>query len=316
MASRIRWSELKIGLTASVLMTVIGLSILLFARVGALHGDTKKLYVATDDVTGVLPGTEVWLDGAKIGLVKAVRFRPITSDTLERITIEAQILADRMPLIRKNARADIKPGGNLIGSVVVYIKGGTSLAPAVKEGDTLLTPPSGVMRAAGEELDTVVARLGVLSDSTQKVIALLNSPITTVGALKTRGVQQLRAMQNVFGTFSEKASHGVGTLGLAHQTRVSQRFSRLLAAKDSIALLLTSGNGNVGRFRRDSTLPREIASVRAGLDSIRALISAKSGSASRLRSDSALNNGIARARLELDSLMKDLKKHPLRYIKP
>ncbi|HMA20789.1 MAG TPA: hypothetical protein VKO87_08290, partial [Gemmatimonadaceae bacterium] len=75
----------------------------------------------------------------------------------------------------------------------------------------------------------------------------------------------------------------------------------------------SSGAGNIGRFRRDSTLPREVARVRAGIDSLRGL-TGSAGPLTRLGSDTALKSEIARARLELDSLMKEIKKHPLKYI--
>ena len=102
MPSRIHWADLRIGMIAICGIGAAMFSILVFARVGALHGHTDKLYVTAPDATGVLSGTEVWLSGQKVGLVKAVRFRPIGTDTLQRLAIEAQILGDRMHLIRKD----------------------------------------------------------------------------------------------------------------------------------------------------------------------------------------------------------------------
>ena len=55
MASRVHWRDLTIGLAAVTVIVVAVLSILIFARVGAMHGETKKLYVTAPDVTGVLP---------------------------------------------------------------------------------------------------------------------------------------------------------------------------------------------------------------------------------------------------------------------
>jgi hypothetical protein len=112
----------------------------------------------------------------------------------------------------------------------------------------------------------------------------------------------------------ERALHGSGTLGLAHQNAVGVRIRRVMAEKDSIILLVSSGRGNVGRFRKDSTLLRSVASVRAGVDSIRALFSTAGNGVTRLRSDTALKAAITQSRAQLDSLMRDIKKHPLRYI--
>jgi phospholipid/cholesterol/gamma-HCH transport system substrate-binding protein len=314
MAPRVDWRELRIGLVAVVAIAAIVVSILLFARVGALHGDTKKLYITSPDVTGVLSGTEVWVAGIKVGLVSDVRFRDITTDTLQRVLIEADILADRLPLIRKDARADIGPGGTLIGSPVVFIKPGTSRTAAVKEGDTIHSASSSRIAAVGSQIDTLVTDLGTLGRTSGQLVDKLGDPTNTVGAMRTRGVQQLGKFTGVISSFSDRATQGSGTLGLAYRGAVGARIKRVMAAKDSIAFLISSGNGSVGRFRRDSTLGREVASVRLGVDSLRSLMSTPGNSVSRLRSDKTLKSEVARAKIQLDSLMKDFKKNPKKYI--
>lgn len=314
MPSRVHWSDLRIGVISAVVIVALVMSILLFARVGALHGDTQTLYVTTDEATGVLKGTEVWLAGQQVGLVKAIRFRPVTTDTTERLAIETDILADRMPFIRKNSDAHIRPGGNLIGSPVVYISPGTAEARAVRNGDTIGSRTSGRMAKVGAQVDTVFELIGALAESTGKVLDLMSNPSTSVGALRSRGVAQIISARAVGTAIGDKATRGSGTLGLANRTQVGERIGRVLAQRDSITLLVSSGRGNVGRFRRDSTLFRQVASVRAGLDSIRALFSTKDGGVARLRSDATLKGNVARARAQLDSLMKDIKKRPMRYI--
>ena len=110
------WSELKVGLISAAVIIAIVLGVLIFARVGALHGKRDQLFVLTDHAPGVLPGTEVWLAGEKIGLVNNIRFRPASTDTSRRVIIELEVLSKYFPQIRKNSHADIRPGGNLIGS--------------------------------------------------------------------------------------------------------------------------------------------------------------------------------------------------------
>jgi len=314
MSSHVQWSDLRIGLGAIVTITVIVFSILLFARVGALHGDTKKLYVTAPDVTGVLAGTEVWVAGKKVGAVHDVRFRGISSDTLQRVLIETDILADNFALIRKDSRADVGPGGTLIGSPVVFIKPGTLIAPPIKEGDTIRSATSSRIAAVGSQIDTLVKDLEALGNSSGKLVDKLGDPTNTVGALRTRGIEQLGKFSGVISSFSDRATRGNGSLGLAYRSDAGVRIKRVMAAKDSIMFLVSSGNGSVGRFRRDSTLARHIASVRAGVDSIRGLMSRPGNSVSKLRADTTLKSEMARARVQLDSIMKDIKKHPSKYI--
>src|SRR5688572_24625128 len=165
MARSLAWADLKFGVVAAVVTVVLVFSILIFARVGQLRGDTTTLYVYSDDAVGVLPGTEVWLSGEKIGQVKRVRFRPVATDSLRRLAIETQIMAERMQYIRRDSRVDIRPGGNLIGTPVINIMGGTSKAPALLSGDTLATVSSSAFKPLGVRVDSLNARMTVLADS-------------------------------------------------------------------------------------------------------------------------------------------------------
>ena len=72
MPRHLRWSELTGGIIATAVIVGLIVVIFLFARVGALHGKKVTLYVLTDDATGVLAGTEVWLGGKKEGVVKEI----------------------------------------------------------------------------------------------------------------------------------------------------------------------------------------------------------------------------------------------------
>jgi phospholipid/cholesterol/gamma-HCH transport system substrate-binding protein len=313
MASRVHWSELKIGLLSVAAIAAGVLSILLFARVGALHGETKTLYVTVDHAPGVLKGTDVWLLGRKVGLVKNITFQPVTVDTLHRLAIETEIMADRFHLIRKNSFGDIRAGGNLIGSPVVYIGGGTAAAPPVKSGDTiaaLVGGPPGI----DDQIDTLAVGLVRVADSTGKLLRLMSDRTTSIGQFRSTGMASMRRAHAVSTDIMDRATRGSGTLGLVNRGEIGERIRRVMAQTDSIRLLLSSGSGNVGRFRSDSTLMREVASVKAEVDSLRRIFSTEGGGVSRLRSDTALKRGMGEARANLDSLMTDLKKRPLRYL--
>jgi phospholipid/cholesterol/gamma-HCH transport system substrate-binding protein len=314
MASKVSWSDLKIGITAIIALVALAVSILVFARVGALHGDTKTIYVTTANANGVLSGTEVWLAGQKVGLVKGIHFRPVTTDTLQRLVIETQVLSDRMELLRRDSYADIRPGGNLIGSVVVYLSAGTTNGRPLKDQDTLATRLSNAMTGTAKQVDTLGSRLNDLADSTRKMLARFSDPSGSIGAFRAHGINQVASASAIASSIKARATTGSGSLALAYRGDIPARIGRIFAAKDSIMLMLSSGNGNVGRFRRDSTLPRQIASVRSSLDSLRALMSNPYGEVARFRTDTSLKSEIARAKVQLDSLMHDVKKRPMQYI--
>ncbi|HUQ20271.1 MAG TPA: MlaD family protein [Gemmatimonadaceae bacterium] len=312
MASRLHWRELKVGILAAVSITTVVLWILIFADVGALRGDVRTIYVTAPDVSGVLKGTDVWVQGKKVGQVKEVSFRPITSDTLQRVIMRADVLVEALPFIRRDSRADIRPGGNLIGSPIVYIHMGTLSHPGLKPGDTVASHLGGRIQAFGSQIDTLAKDLTAVATSAGKILDKMSDPTNSVGAFRSRGIPQLRASSAIITTYTTRATKGNGTVALALRNDVIGHAQRIFAAKDSIMLLVSSGTGNVGRFRKDSTLLREVSNVRAGIDSLKALTSG--GGITKLRSDTTLKAAIARARTQLDSLMIEIKKHPTRYI--
>jgi len=308
------WSELKVGLISGAVILAIVFGVLIFARVGALHGNRDRLFVLTNHAPGVLPGTEVWLAGEKIGLVNNIKLRPASTDTSRRVIIETEILSKFMPQIRKNSYADIRPGGNLIGSPVVYISPASSASPPAENGDTINTRSVGVIKDVGENVTQLVSRLTVLADSTSKTIALLNSEAGAVGAFTRNGLPRIASVTGTMSGLLSQAQHGNGTAGLIARGDLGARFARVMAAKDSINQLMTTGNGTLGRFHRDSTLAPTISRLRAEVDSLRGLMTSGNTSLSQMKSDTTLAQQMTRARAQLDSLMKDVKKHPRKYL--
>ena len=315
MARELHWRELKTGIVAFVAIVGLALSILLFAKVGALHGDTDNIYVLADEAPGVLSGTEVWLSGEKVGLVRDIHFRSVNTDTLHRLAIHLEVLRKHMHFIRRDAWADIRPGGNLIGSPVVWISSGTSRAPAVAEGDTLLEISTGKMQPVGERVTALVDRLGTLADSGGKVLRLLQSQAGTAGRLVGTGWPKVTSQTDEIARLTRRATTGNVTLALLLHGELGARIARIRASKDSIAALINSGDGNVGRFRRDSTLINKVTDLRAQLDSVRSEWSSGKG-LGQMRSDSTLRLEMARVRLELSALMADIRKRPLQYVMP
>src|SRR6185437_1152188 len=70
------------------------------------------------------------------------------------------------------------------------------------------------------------------------------------------------------------------------------RATRAMAELDSVRALLGSNAHSLGRFRRDSTLVRDLRRIRADLDAARQLADSGNGTIGRLATDSALVRGL------------------------
>ena len=134
---RTSWRSLLPGLIAIAVIVAATAAVLLFARVGALHGDTVRIYVATEQASGLMKGGEVWLAGQQVGKVADIRFRPPTTARSERLLLEIELLEEYLGQVRGDSYAQIRTGGSLIGAQVVYVTVGTAGASPVRAGDTL-----------------------------------------------------------------------------------------------------------------------------------------------------------------------------------
>ena len=317
MTHRTRWQDLRIGTLALAVVLVAAVSILVFGRVGRLRGDTFTLHVTTNAARGIISGSEVWLDGQKVGQVQKVAFQPASVSETDRLVLTLRVLESARSHVRQDTRVKVRSGGSLIGDQVVYLSSGTVKARLVLSGDTI---------HAGEQTDLETIGANAM-DATREFPAIIAN-VKLLGA-------QLKAAEGTLGAFNvEKGGSGMGrvrakaerlmnritdsrgTIGLTMDgsSALREKAARAMAVSDSIRALLASDQHSLGRFRRDSTLKLDIARARDELKAVARLAASPTGTIGRLRADSAITRSIHRDLAAMDSLIADIKKHPLRYI--
>ena len=317
MPRRIRWKELLVGLLSLAVVTGVCLAVLIFARVGTLHGSTFRLFARTDEARGVIHSSEVWLGGQKVGVVKGVAFLPPNFADSDRVLIEMDILSSAREAIRINSTTQIRSGGTLIGAPVVYLSIGTRTARVVNPGDTLHALPQ-------SDLETVTSEFAIASRQFPEIIdniKLLNQQLTgvqgTIGAFANEhgGVELTRARAQA-AKLSARLTRPTGTIGLAlsSQPSLMLRAQRVMARVDSVRALIGKGGDSYARVRRDSSLMREVADIRNEIDILRARMSSPSGTLGRAHTDSALFDALGNMRREMTLIMADVHRRPLRYI--
>jgi phospholipid/cholesterol/gamma-HCH transport system substrate-binding protein len=296
------------------------IAVLVFARVGALRGETIRLYAPTSTARGVIKGTEVWLAGQKVGLVDGVRFRPVSTDTAERLVLVLDVLAEAAPQLRRDSYAQIRSGGTLIGAPVVFVTAGSVESPLLDDGDTLATRPQNDVEGITAHLADAAKDFGPLLADVRQILAQLDSARGTAGAIlgsfgDNSGDRPLAVLQARAGRLTRSVTAGEGTIGLAmRHSDLRARVGHAVAQTDSIRALLASRETSIGRFRRDSTLARTLTEVRDELSITRSLVAESRGTAGRVVNDSALVNQLSRLEAELGELIRDVKRRPLRYV--
>jgi hypothetical protein len=314
MPRQLHWKELTGGIIAAAVIAALTIAVLLFARVGGLHGKKVTLYVVTAEAPGVLAGTEVWLAGKKEGEVKDISFRPATVPELERILIRTDFLKEALASVRRDSYARIKGGGSLIGPPVVYISSGTADSPPLGDGDTIHARPPAVPPDLSEDVEALGPAFGKLGAATRQLGANITRPVGTIGSYRAEGLPDLADVTAGMSSLRARAT-GRGTIARAMRGDLQARASRAIAAADSIRTLVSSNKGNIGRFRRDTTLVTNANHVLAEVDTLRALLSNPVGAIAAAHPDSVLTRQLDRTHVLLASLIRDVKSHPMRYIR-
>ena len=282
-------------------------AVMMFSGVGQVRGETRKVLIATGHARGLINGSEVWLAGQRVGVVETMDFLPVTADSFARLVVVAKVEEAAIDQIRRDSRVLIRSGGTLVGPIVVWIEPGTPASPAITEHDTLRAVMASELEIAGSKAARATDQFPALIADAKRVIASARDP---------NGVRSAFS-----GATMVEAKRLMATLDRAQRSTASRQRGTLMASAgsalarvDSIRAMLATPGGNLGRFRRDSTLQQTIAEVRDELTALQARLDSTTGTLERLSGDSALTRAVADARLEMTLLFADVKKRPLRYI--
>jgi phospholipid/cholesterol/gamma-HCH transport system substrate-binding protein len=317
MARSLTWSDVRGGIIAVAALAGVAYVTLRYARVGALRGDTIPLSARVSAARGILKGSGVWLSGQKVGRVTDIRFLPPSqADTSKRIEISFEILADRAEKMRSDAVAQIRPGGSMIGTPVIYLSPGTPKGRPVRAGDVIFTRAQADFEGAAGEFGAASKEFPVIINNVKVLAAQLGGTDGTVGAFLNTGfagtdmARTRREMARLGATLSLER----GTAGKLMNGELGPRVQRVMARADSVRALIGSPNTSLGRMRKDSTLLAEVADIRNELTLVRMQLTESRGTAGRIMHDSALFSAVGEAQRQMGLLFADIKKHPLRYL--
>ena len=317
MARQLGWSNVRGGLLAFGVIVGVSIATLKYARVGALRGDTIRVYALVGKARGVLKGSEVWLLGQKVGKVTDIEFRnPTVSDTSSRLVLSMEVLDRYRVAMHRDAEAQVRPGGSAIGAVVVYVSSGTASAPLIRDGDTIRAKPQDDIDAATAQFGAAAKELPAIAGNLKTLRAELQTTRGSVGALMNSGSAERDPLQSTgaqMARLRQRLTGGRGSLGRIMAEGLGARAQRVMARADSVRALVGSSGTSLGRFRRDSTLLAEVTDIRNELASVRSSLAESRGTAGRVLHDSAAFSALGDAHREMSRLAADLKKHPLRY---
>ena len=308
MSPRLSWRQVIPGLIAVAILSTIVVTVIAFGGVGKVRGAKQDVLVVTAHARGLIIGSEVWLAGQKIGTVERMDFLPPSADSQARLLVIAKVIESAAAQIRRDSKVRIRASGSIVGPIVVWIEPGTPSSPAITVRDTLHAQTASELEIAGAKAARALDELPALMTDAKRVIAYAKDPEGVRSVFSGPAMSEAKKLMANMSRL-QRPRDATGERGA-----LMSRAGSLLARVDSIRALLASPDGNLGRFRRDSTLPRTIADVRDQLAALQTRMDSSTGTLDRFARDSAITHAVADARREMTLLFADLKKHPMRYI--
>ena len=288
--------------------------VLAFGRIGALHGPTVRLYVATDGARGVIQGTDVWFAGIMVGKVRGTKLLPYTVDTARRVLVELDVKRRDATRIRRNSRAQIRPGSSQLGSPVVFFSGGTPESPAVQSGDTLISDPESALDATRAKFADFEQQIPEIRSDIDSLKSQIFSNKSTFGsATRESDLRTAREFKVLTKSLARRRAQAVGSLALIGRGDLIKIANHALSAADSLIALARSEHGVVARLRADTAFAQSVASTRSELATVRTLLADPQLTAGRIQVDSAVRRTLDDADARLRALQSDATKHPGRY---
>ena len=302
------WRKLIGGIVILVVIIVGAFSIIAFARVGSLKGSTYIAYIQAEQANGIFKGTDVWLQGQKVGVVKSVGFRQLPDTTVQTV-LQVEVMSPYKQFIKKDSRVEFKPGGSYVGAQVVAVRIGSAGAPVLEAGDTLtrvsvIDPDlrQNELSAAGKDFPEIVASLRAIGSDLTKT----QSQFSTLG-------EHSSGLQLVMKHVVEFQTRRRGSFSLLMRDRaLGQRVQIVIERADSL-LDFAREPGTMSRFMTDSALSVQLARTRAELDSVRVRIAREDGAAGRFLSDDALQKDLEELSNQIAKTLADFGKRPQRY---
>ena len=308
MPARLQWRNVIPGLIAVAILAAFIAGVMIFGGVGRIPGEKKEVLVVAGHARGLINGSDVWLGGQKVGIVDQMKFLTPTADTQARLLIVAKVKESVADQIRRDSRVTIRAGGNFVGPIVLWIDAGTPDSPAITERDTLRAQMASELEIAGSRAARATDELPALVADAKRVIAYVKDPNGVRGAFTAPAMYEAKKLMATMNRATQPSA------ATAKRAALMATASSALARVDSIRALIASPNGNIGRFRRDSTLSRTVAEVRDELTALQTRMDTTTGTLDRFARDSAITRAVADARQEMTLLFADMKKRPLRYI--
>jgi len=347
--SKIRWSELKVGIVAFAAMLVVGVLIFLLTGSRSIFELNESVRTYMADAAGMTESTPVRLNGILVGAVQGIKLSG-AKDPKRAVEFELAIQGKFMKEIPEDSTAAIS-AANLLGNKFIDITKGQSATP-VKAGGELRSLQT-------QDIPELMAQAGNLIGTLQDISKRLNAMLADIDAGKgnigkllkdeelfarlngiaAEGQQLLADVRNGRGTLSKllyddnlyeeirapikridamlaDLQQGQGTAGkLLKDPQVYDEAQQTLAEMRQLTQDLNAGKGTAGKLLKDDALYKQLNQLTAKLDSTIDKINSGQGTVGQLLVNPQMYDAMNGAMREFQGLAKDMRANPKKFLR-
>lgn len=294
-------NRIRLGIFVSIGLLLFLTSIFFLGSRKNLFEETFRVSTVFSNVSGLRPGSGIWLAGVNVGTVKQV---VIIGDSAVWVDME---LEERIrEHVVRDATTSISADG-LIGNRIVVINPGSAMASSVTTGDTLrsknMLDTEALMKTGEKTLNNLLAITSDLSKLTGEI---------------SRGEGTLGQALADSTLYPSLAAEMRTTLANLRQT--SQRTNSLTHDLAEITTQLQSGEGVVGTLLNDTSFAdvwetsmsnvksgtAQLLEITEGLGKLTSDLEKKEGAVGLMVSDTAFSNDIRETMQNLNKASGEL----------
>lgn len=284
--------EVQIACVAIVALVVLyfGLN---FLKGLNLFSNSNAYYLQFEDASGLSVSSPVYANGYKVGVVEEVKY-----DYVQPKKIVARVALDKQMRIPIGSQAEIS--SDLLGNLKINLVLTDNPLQFIAAGDTILGhAEKGMMGKVAEMVPAIEAMMPKLDSILTSLNTLLADPAL---ANTLHNVEGMTANLNQTSADLRLLSASLG-----------RNVPSMMVKADSVL-------GNTQQLTTNlaaidvAAMTAKVNQTLANVEEMTRKLNSNEGTLGLLMRDATLYNNLSNTAADADSLLKDLKKHPKRYV--
>src|SRR5581483_8954959 len=348
-ASKVRWSQLKVGVVATAAMIILAVLIFLLTSSTGLFQNYVIVRTYMDDASGMVEGAPVRLNGILIGTVKIIKLSgsrdpnravefdmnikerylsQIPVDSLTEISA-ANLLGDKFLNITKGSQPmHVQAGGELTSrqaqDIPELMAQSTrllqSLQGVVTRMDSMLAGVEAGQGNVGKFLkdEQLYNRLNAIAAEGQHLLADVRNGKGTISKLLYDDAlyQEIRAPIKRLDGLIADLQKGEGTAGkLLHDPKLYEEAQGSMREIRGLISNLNAGKGTAGKLLNDEAVYQQIHQLVAKIDRTLDKIDSGQGTLGQLMINPQLYEAMTGTMREFQALAKDMRANPKKFLR-